>query len=142
MAEELEMTPERIKKIEDAYRPIDISGTFIYVPVAFRDLPIEKRPIFSLKKLDSLTVLRSEDKLYTKVYEESGKSRIDVSRGAFMAHVCILGIIGWRNYFSLKFEEEIKEKLISMLPADLLRELANAISERREMTEDEKRGLE
>jgi hypothetical protein len=137
------------EKLKSQYRPIEISGTFKYVPHAFREFPIEDRPVFELRRLDGLTILRLEDKLYGRVYEvaddkQTGGTRthVEVNRGAFMAHVAIIGIAGWRNYFDLKHDTEKHEELCKRLPADLLRELANAITERQEMTREELQGLE
>jgi hypothetical protein len=131
------------KKLEAKYRPIEIDSVFKYVPKDFRPLPVEERPVFYLKRLDGLTVVRSQDYLFAKVYDSgSGDVKTQVNQGAFTAHVCLLGVERWRNYFSLQYNENEREKLIKRLPPDLLRELADAITERQEMTEEELRGLE
>lgn len=145
MAEILDMTDEMRAKMDAAYRPIPAEGTFPYVPLIYRTWPIEKRPVFMLKRMDGLTLLRSEDKLFTRVYGDdtsSNGARVEISRGAFMAYICVVGIVGWRNYYDLTYVKDQHEKLIGRLPPDLLREIANAITERQEMTDDEKRGLE
>ena len=131
------------KKLESRYRPIDIDSTFKYVPKDFRPLPVEERPVFYLKRLDGLTMARSQDYLFSKIYDSNGGDiKTQVNQGAFVSHICVVGIERWRNYFTLAFDEKDREKLIKRLPSDLLRELANAITEKEEMTEEELRGLE
>jgi hypothetical protein len=141
----IELTPELIEKIRD-YSPIKIENQFLYVPMVYRALPVEVRPVFTLSYVDGREIVRAEDLMNGSVsYSSTGERKVTVKRGAFALQMCELGIKGWRNYWTL--EEQSKEIVfkdatsISALPSEMMHELANAITERRTMSQEEMTGL-
>ena len=140
----IELTQEHIDKLRD-FAPIKIENEFLYVPLAYRALPSEVRPVFKLAYVDGRDIVRAEDTMNGTVSYKDGARQVTVKRGAFALQMCELGIKGWRNYWAL--DKEPKEVIykdstsIAAIPQDLMHELANAITERKVMSEEELVGL-
>jgi hypothetical protein len=130
---------EELKQALQACEPIEVEGTFLYVPLPYRTAyPEDKErwPVFKLRYLDGLQVVGSQDKLFARV---AGTAELAVTRGAHIIHICyeLEGIAGWKNYtIDYKDRESIRR-----LPQALLSELCNAITGRTLLTEEEVRGL-
>jgi len=139
---ELELTKETRERLSK-FLPITLGKTFKYVPRIFREeFPEDKSqwPIFILKFLSGVELAKSEDRLYGMIggdLNDAAFGKISVSRGAFVEHICRTGIVGWSGY-GVEYDGP---NSIDALPKELLYELTNAITEHRELSEEELRGL-
>jgi hypothetical protein len=139
----VELTAEMIERLRD-YAPIKIENEFLYVPLAYRSLPQEARPVFRLAYVDGREIVKAEDAMNGSVsYTKEGTRSVTIKRGAFALQMCELGIKGWRNYWQMDGVEVIFKDAtsIAVLPQQLMHELADAITERRSMSEEELTGL-
>ena len=137
---EVDVTDEYLRKIQ-SFLPIKADGTFEYVPRVFRDGPTELQPVFILKYIDGPTLLRSSDWMRGEIVKDGEQISSRVRQGEYTAQVCRLGVQGWKNYHGLHGEEIPFDPAMKCLPVDLLIELCNAITERRDLAEEERLGL-
>ena len=129
---------DRIRRFT-AIRPEE---TFCYVPFAFRDMPEELRPRFTLRPISGEDALRYSDAMRGEVTVESGKALVSVKRGAYIISVVKNGLVSWENYY------DVNGSLIPFIPGSfaslplaLLEELSDTITSRSGLTEEETLGL-
>lgn len=146
MIKDVELTEQDIVRLSQ-FSPIPVNNTFDYVPLVYRECPTSIWPIFELEYVGGLDLMTTEDRLRGKSVIEEGKYTQLYERGAFCRSICLQGIKGWKNYYSLETGEEVKydpndhEGSLQKLPQQLLTELTNAITERQTLSEEEKLGL-
>lgn len=139
----LELTPE-LKKALNGYMAIDIDSTFRFTPDAFKALPDDKRPVFILREPSGEEIAELDDKTgYVYRDFESGNTKMELRTGCHRFGLLKFCVTGWENYFDTngKYIPFSKDE-IKRLPVKLQTDLQKAISARRSISEDEKRGLE
>lgn len=116
--------------------------TFVYVPVAFRDMPEELRPKFTLRPISGEDALRYSDAMRGEVTVDNGKALVSVKRGAYTIAVVKNGLVGWENYYDLNGSSTpYSPGSVSNLPLALMDELSDVITSRSGLTEEEILGL-
>jgi len=136
----LELTKEQRALLKKC-SPINLEKTFEYVPAAYRLLPIELRPVFTLQPVSGLAIVEDEDLMNGQIEIVQGESpKINIHRGKFTAGICRRGVVSWKNYRDFETDEEIKFN-IEALPKDLAYEIADVVLRSNELTEEEKLGL-
>ena len=138
----VELTPEVVERLRK-YAPIRSTATFPYVPKAYRDLPEDVRPVFELRRLNGVEVLKQMDSMRGKVeFTATGGGSVAISRGQVVIDTCRRGIVGWKNYIDFQTGEEIVfDKELSALPDQLMCELCDAITEGVPLSDDEVQSL-
>ena len=129
---------DRIRRFT-AIRPEE---TFTYVPSAFRDMPEEMRPRFTLRPISGEDALRYADAMRGEVSVENGKALVSVKRGAYTVSVVRNGLVSWENFYDTN--GGIVPYIMgdySHLPMALLEELCEAITSRSGLTDEEVLGL-
>lgn len=129
---------ERIRGFT-AIRPEE---SFMYIPLAFRDLPEELRPRFTLRPISGESALRFADSMRGEVSIDNGKAQVNVKRGEYTISVVKCGLLGWENYYDAEGKTVLyRQAVIENLPVRLLEELSQAITSRANLTEEEVLGL-
>jgi len=129
---------ERIRGFT-AIRPDE---TFVYIPLAFRDLPEEMRPRFTLRPISGEAALRYSDSMRGEVTVEGGRAQVTVKRGEYTINVVRGGLLGWEGYYDTNGNVmPFRSASIENLPVKLLEELSQAITSRANLTEEEVLGL-
>jgi len=128
---------DRIRRFA-AIRPEE---QFVYVPIAFRDLPEEIKPKFTLRPISGEDALRFSDSMRGEVQVENGKATIAVKRGEFTINVVAKGLVRWDNYYD--GEGRIVDFIgtATNLPITILEELCEAILSRASLSQEEVLGL-
>ncbi len=136
------ITPEYLEKIKRfvAIRPDE---TFSYVPTAFKDLPDEIKPRFTLRPISGEDALTFSDSMRSEVsVEAGGRANVKISRGSFTINVVKRGLVRWDNFY------DINGRIVDYSPAafenlsiKLLEELSEVIINRASLTEEEVLGL-
>lgn len=135
------ITPEYLEKIRK-FTAIQPDETFIYVPVAYRDLPDEIKPKFTLHPITGEEGLRFADSMRGQVIVDNGKAQVSVKHGEYTISVVKRGLVGWENYYTSTGKIiEYRKDSIENLPRALLEELSDAISEHASLTDEEVLGL-
>ena len=161
----VQLTEEQMLKLKSSGAlGFKLDATFPYVPEVYRDSEnkIEKSlwPVFTLKGIDGVRSSELEDSIssdvsYKKFNKDgssngasfklhSGKARIETLR---------LGLITWKNFRNDKGELIAKPKedkahggiersSLRVIHPKLQAELVNAITEQKQLTEEERLGLE
>ena len=80
---------EKIRRFT-AIRPEE---TFAYVPIAFRELPDELKPKFTLRPISGEDALRYADDMRGEVTIDNGKALVSVKRGAYAIAVVKKGLV-------------------------------------------------
>lgn len=140
----VELTPEMVARL-NGFAPINSDAKFDYVPIVYRSMPEEVRPVFKLRRLNGTEVLKQMDALRGKVeFSNTGTGTVAIARGQMVIDVCNKGIVGWSNYIDIRTGKEIEYKDVSsitILPDKLMEELCNAITEGMPLAEEEVQGL-
>ena len=129
---------DRIRRFT-AIRPEE---TFDYVPVVFRDLPQEQRPVFVLRPISGETALQFSDSMQGEVSVDNGKALVNIKRGEYTVQVVRQGLVSWKNYYDIDGRQVDHTKgNIQNLPIGLLEELCDVITSRSNLTKEEVLGL-
>lgn len=119
---------------------------FDYTPMAYRDLPLELRPIFHMQTIGGTDILSAEDSLRPAIrYTDAGAEAV-LQRGAHVIRICNIGLTGWTNYYVVRngqaefIEWGKDENNLSKIAPELLQELANEILSRTKLTDEERLG--
>lgn len=129
---------DRIRK----FAAIKPDETFVYVPHAFRGMPEDVRPRFTLRPISGEEALRYSDAMRGEVAIEKGVSTVKVRRGEFTVSVVRSGLLSWETYYDVNGSiVPYVSGAIDNLPVALLEELCDAILERSRLTQEEVLGL-
>jgi hypothetical protein len=134
------ITKEYLDKIR-GYYAIQPEEIFKYVPNAYRELPADLQAVFLLSPVSGEDVARASDLMYGDTTTVDGKFQIKTHRGEYVSAICRKGIKGWENYYNDKGEIIEYKNSIENIPYKLLEEIAEAISGRASLTEEELTGL-
>lgn len=132
---------------------------FKYVPKAFREknedstYKLEKKywAVFNLKGKDGIEALKMEDGLGHMEYDDKKNKRTYISKtGSHRITLLTDCIIGWKNWFDADGREipfrsngtKISSHSLKRIPVLWAIELANAITERTTLSEEELQGLD
>lgn len=136
------ISPEYLAKIRrfTAIRPEEL---FRYTPKVFREIPDDLRPVFILRPISGEDTLKLSDKMSGEIEfeKDSGSSRVTMHKGEFIASVCRRGIVGWENFYDAKGNIVPYANSIDILPRRLLEELADAVLDFAQLSEEEILGL-
>lgn len=166
---DIELTEEYKEKLrKTGMLGFSIGAQWPYVPKAYRkknkngeyELPKELWPIFTLTCIGGVKTTLLEDELSGNVTLGSVKkdgttegSTINVKSGKVRLNILRKGIVTWKNFRDASYKiiappkkDEvlggITEDSIDPIVPDLQTELANAISDQKMLTDEEKLGLE
>ena len=150
---DVDMTEARKAKLS-ALAPITPKASFLYVPAAYREkdengeyfTPKAEWPVFELRSLTGRDRIESDSSSF------GIDGSVSFSFGKMVCGVVKKGLIGWKNWRDaegnkIKFYDrfrgrgELTAEALDYLPEPLFVEIANAIQERSELTEEEKQGL-
>lgn len=121
---------------------VDPNRTFDYILKEDRDLPAEQQTVFKLKVLSARELARLEDSV--SVMDKDGNWQVKVGTKALEILSC--GIKGWENLRNragifIPFSG-IMDNNFDLLRPEWRRELADAITEQANLSEDERKNSE
>ena len=115
---------------------------FIYIPKAYRELPEELQPKFTMRPITGEEGLRYADSMRGEVLIDGGKAQIQVKHGQYTISVVKCGLIQWDNYYDANGNiVEYKQGSIENLPRVLIEELSEVITSGSKLEEEEILGL-
>ena len=156
------LTEEMKQKLKGALG-FTVQAEFKYVPRIFREvMPKDMWPLFTLTSRDGIDISEAEDAVGEVVYNGEGKqSSIKINSGTQRIKILETGLLSVKRYPAedgalISFDRKTAtlavggdvnksatvRDLIRYLPPGVQTELANAITERRTLTEEELTGLE
>ena len=104
---DIELTPEQLNDLKE-YSPISPEKEFDYIPVIFRKLPEDIKPVFHLKKLDGVTLSKLSDVMRGEIKaDENFSTTQKFHMGAYYVEAVKKGLKGWSNWYDYKSEKEI-----------------------------------
>jgi hypothetical protein len=135
------ISKEYIDKIR-RFAAIRPEETFVYIPEAFRDMPEELRPKFTLRPISGEDALRYSDAMRGEVTVDNGKALISVKRGEYTISVVKNGLVSWSNFYDTNGRVvEYTPNALANLSLVLMEELSSIITSRSGLTEEEVLGL-
>jgi hypothetical protein len=134
------ISKEYLDKIR-RFAAIQPDESFVFVPFAYRELPEEMRPKFTLRPISGEDALRYSDAMRGEVVVDNGKAQVSIKRGEFTISVVKRGLIGWENYYDSNGANIAYKGVIDNIPLLLLEELSEAILSRSSLTDEEVLGL-
>lgn len=134
------ISKEYVEKIK-RFAAIKPEEEFNYIPVAYRGLPDDIKPIFKLKPVSGEKVLCYSDMMSGEVTMINGSPNIKVQRGKFSVNIVKEGLVSWENYYSINGDIVPFNDNILPLSRALIEELAEAILNYSQLSEEEILGL-
>ena len=137
---DIEISPEYLDKIR-SFTAIVPEKEYPYIPKAFRDLPEEKQPIFTIRAITGEESLRFSDQMRGEVELSDGKAQVKVKQGSYTISVVKSCLIRWDNYQDINGNIIPYDGHIRNIPRALLEELRDEMTERSKLTDEEVLGL-
>jgi len=139
--ENIIISKEYIDKIR-SFVAIQPDETFVYVPVAYRTLPNDLKPKFTLSPISGEDCLRYADMMRGEVFVDGGKAQVQIKHGEYTIAVVKKGLKSWENYYDVNgIIIEYNNSNFNTLPRELLEELSEVITSRSKLTNEEVLGL-
>jgi len=131
---------------------IDPDQTHQYVPKIARDWPVEDQPVFILKALKAKDAARLEDGMADAVInkKENDNTTMRIYSGTAVINALKTGLVGWQNFKDVNGNDVIwrenngvpRSENFDCIPAQIRKELAEAITEGNFLTEQEEKNSE
>ena len=135
---------------------LTVEHNFLYTPKVYREalneagdyiIPKEEWPVFKLKGKNGIEIAEAED---NSGYVETGTSKLVLTSGKARIETLKKHILSWKNFKDREGNDipctikngEVYHTCLMRLPADLQRELHEAINEQSILSPEELEGLE
>jgi len=142
--ENIVISKEYLDKIRN-FAAIQPNETFVYVPIAYRNLPDELKPRFTLSPISGEDCLRYADMMRGEVFVDGGKAQVQIKHGEYTIAVVKKGLRQWDNYYDINGNvipfQVGNISNFDVLPRELLEELSEAITSKSKLTNEEMLGL-